>query len=71
MHWVVERAQTMLGVPSVYISRPWKVCQEYRIEREPNPLYPHRAVVTERLAAWRKAGSPFSFCPVTPAAPGW
>jgi hypothetical protein len=51
MHWVVEGAQAMLDVRSVYISGLWKEYQEYRIERETNRLYPHRAVVTGGMAA--------------------
>jgi hypothetical protein len=51
MHWVVEGAQAMLDVRSVYISGVWEEYQQYRIERETNRLYPHRAEVTEGMAA--------------------
>jgi hypothetical protein len=51
MHWAVEGAQAMLDARSVYISGLWEEYQEYRIERETDRLYPHRAVVTEGMAA--------------------
>src|SRR5436305_6305060 len=51
MHWVVEGAQAMLDVRSVYISGLWDEYQEYRIDRETSRLYPHRALVATGMAA--------------------
>jgi hypothetical protein len=51
MHWTVDGAQAMLDVRSVYISGLWEDYQRYRIERETNRLYPHRALLAEGLAA--------------------
>lgn len=51
MHWVVEGAQAMLDVRSVYISGLWGEYQTYRIDRETSRLYPHRAVVAKGVAA--------------------
>jgi hypothetical protein len=51
MHWVIEGAQAMLDVRSVYISGLWEEYQDYRIDREIRRLYPHRAVVTKGRAA--------------------
>jgi hypothetical protein len=45
MHWTVPGAQAMLDVRSIYISDLWDEYQEYRIERETERLYPHRALV--------------------------
>lgn len=51
MHWIVEGAQAMLDVRSVYISGLWDEYQEYRIDRETSRLYPHRALVAYGMAA--------------------
>jgi hypothetical protein len=45
MHWTVPGAQAMLDVRSIYVSGLWDEYQEYRIERETERLYPHRAMV--------------------------
>jgi hypothetical protein len=55
MHWVVEGAQAMLDVRSVYISGLWEEYQKYRIDRETSRLYPHRAVV---VRGWPHSGKP-------------
>lgn len=51
MHWVVEGAQAMLDVRSVYISGLWDDYQAHRINRETNTLYPYRALVAQEMAA--------------------
>ncbi|HJT79424.1 MAG TPA: ISKra4 family transposase [Gemmataceae bacterium] len=45
MHWTVAGAQAMLDVRSTYVNGDWEAYQEYRIERETQRLYPHRALV--------------------------
>jgi hypothetical protein len=45
MHWTVPGAQAMLDVRSIYVSELWEEYQDYRIERETERLYPHRALV--------------------------
>jgi len=51
MHWVVEGAQAMLDVRSVYISGLWDEYQKYRIEHEINTLYPYRELVAHEMPA--------------------
>jgi hypothetical protein len=51
MHWVVEGAQAMLDVRSVYISGLWDEYQKYRIDRETNTLYPYRELVAHEMSA--------------------
>ncbi len=51
MHWVVEGAQAMLDVRSVYISGLWDEYQTYWIDREANRLYPNRSLVVGGIAA--------------------
>jgi hypothetical protein len=45
MHWTVEGAEAMLEVRSVFVSDCWEPFQTYRIDRETERLYPHRALV--------------------------
>jgi hypothetical protein len=45
MHWTVAGAQAMLDVRSTYVNGDWEAYQAYRIERETQRLYPHRALV--------------------------
>lgn len=47
MHWTVEGAQAMLDVRSIYVSGLWDEYQDYRIGRETDRLYPHRAIVEQ------------------------
>jgi hypothetical protein len=51
MHWVVQGAQAMLDVRSIYVSGLWEEYQSYRINRETDTLYPHRALVAHEMAA--------------------
>jgi pimeloyl-ACP methyl ester carboxylesterase len=45
MHWTLERAQAMLDVRSLYINGDGDAFMAYRIEKETQRLYPHRALV--------------------------
>src|SRR5438552_4843958 len=45
MHWTPEGAQAMLDLRSIHIGGHWEAYQSYRIEREIERLYPHRALV--------------------------
>jgi hypothetical protein len=51
MHWAVQGAQAMLDVRSIYVSGLWEEYQSYRISRETDTLYPHRALVAQAMAA--------------------
>lgn len=51
MHWVVDGAQAMLDVRSVYVSGLWDEYQAYRIDREASGLYPYRSVAIKGMAA--------------------
>ncbi len=45
MHWTIEGAQAMLDMRSISVSGLWEDYQDYRIGREADRLYPHRAIV--------------------------
>src|SRR5688572_23433245 len=45
MRWTLERAQAMLDVRSTYVNGDWDAFMAYRIEKETQRLYPHRALV--------------------------
>jgi hypothetical protein len=47
MHWTIPGAQAMLDVRSIYVSGLWEEYQAYRIARETERLYPHRALVEQ------------------------
>ena len=45
MRWTLESAQAMLDVRSTYVNGDWDAFMAYRIEKETQRLYPHRALV--------------------------
>jgi hypothetical protein len=45
MRWTLKSAQAMLDVRSTYINGDWDAFMAYRIEKETQRLYPHRALV--------------------------
>ena len=51
MHWTLAGAEAMLEVRSLFVSDCWEDFQGYRIERETQRLYPHRALVEGPLFA--------------------
>jgi len=46
MSWTKTGAQAMLNLRATYLNGDWDAFQEFRIARETERLYPHRALVT-------------------------
>src|SRR4029079_12783024 len=54
MHWTREGAQAMLDVRSEFLNGDWEAFQRFRIDRETERLYPHRALLGQ--VEWPLAG---------------
>jgi hypothetical protein len=54
MHWTRAGAQAMLDVRSEFLNGDWEAFQRFRIDRETERLYPHRALLGS--VEWPLAG---------------
>lgn len=54
MHWTRTGAQAMLDVRSEFLNGDWEAFQQFRIDRETERLYPHRALLGQ--VEWPLAG---------------
>lgn len=45
MHWTIVGAQAMLDIRSTFLNGDWDGFTQYRIRRQTEKLYPHRAII--------------------------